>query len=119
MKIDKVTATIRYSKEIGGSWKSVEIGAEGTVDVREDWKEAQLQLYADLTQQLVSCWNNGKSQESPQAAQKANQKPSLNEPPSHFCEEHNVPFKSRNGPHGEFYSHQIKGSKDWCNESKK
>jgi hypothetical protein len=37
----------------------------------------------------------------------------------HFCQEHNQEFKKRNGPHGEFYTHQVKGSKDWCNEARR
>ena len=33
MKVEKVSANIRYSQDTGhGAWKVIEIGAEGTVD---------------------------------------------------------------------------------------
>jgi hypothetical protein len=38
---------------------------------------------------------------------------------THYCLEHGVPFKARTGPHGEFWSHQIKGTRQWCNEAKR
>ncbi|MCH8279359.1 MAG: hypothetical protein J4O03_08785 [Chloroflexi bacterium] len=38
MKVDRVSATIKYSQDTGhGAWKSVEIGAEASVDERERW----------------------------------------------------------------------------------
>ena len=37
----------------------------------------------------------------------------------HFCAEHNQEFKQRTGPHGEFYSHQVNGTREWCNEAKR
>ena len=36
MKVDRITAQIRYSQDTGhGVWKAVEIGAEATVDGKE------------------------------------------------------------------------------------
>ena len=41
MKVDRITAQIRYSQDTGhGAWKAVEIGAEATVDERERWSTA-------------------------------------------------------------------------------
>ena len=49
MKVDRITAQVRYSQDTGhGAWKAVEIGAEATVDERERWSESLAQLYADL-----------------------------------------------------------------------
>jgi hypothetical protein len=40
--------------------------------------------------------------------------------PAHFCSEHSQEFKKRTGQYGEFWSHQIKGTRNqWCNEAKK
>ena len=36
--------------------------------------------------------------------------------PAHFCSEHSQEFKKRTGQYGEFWSHQIKGAHQWCNE---
>ena len=60
MKVEKVSATIRYSQDTGkGAWKVIEIGAEGTVDTRENWQAAQAYLYAELGKQLKTLWHNG------------------------------------------------------------
>jgi len=49
MKVTTVTATIRYSQDTGhGAWKVIELGAEGSVDAREQWQAAQAFLYAEL-----------------------------------------------------------------------
>ncbi len=60
MKIEKVSATIRYSQDTGhGAWKVIEIGAEGSVDGRENWQSAQAFLYHELGQQMKNLWSNG------------------------------------------------------------
>ena len=41
MKVDGVTAIIKHSQGAIGPRKAVEIGAEGTVDGRENWLTAQ------------------------------------------------------------------------------
>ena len=39
MKVDKVTATIKYSQDTGkGAWKAVELGAEATIDANDAWQ---------------------------------------------------------------------------------
>jgi hypothetical protein len=40
-------------------------------------------------------------------------------PRQYLCEEHGIECKARNGQHGEFWSHQVKGTRQWCNESKR
>jgi len=42
-----------------GAWKAVEIGAEGSVDAKENWQVAQASLYVQLSQQLKILWSNG------------------------------------------------------------
>ncbi len=60
MKVEKVSATIRYSQDTGkGAWKVIEIGAEGSVDTRENWQAAQAYLYAELGKQMRQLWHNG------------------------------------------------------------
>ena len=126
MNVNKVTATVRYSQDSGkGAWKSLELGIEASIDEREDWQKAQATLYGQLAHQFKALWSqNGTAPDthqeghlidaqpsSPQASPDGSQQHS-----AHFCQEHGVPFKARTGPHGDFWSHQIKGTKEWCNE---
>lgn len=59
MKIEKVTATIRFSKPCKEGWKTVELGAEASVNRHEGWRKAQARLYGDLGEQLKAVWANG------------------------------------------------------------
>jgi hypothetical protein len=59
MKVDHVSANIRFSKDTGQGWKSIELGVEAGLDAEEDWYLAQQGLYAMLTVQLRELW--GKS----------------------------------------------------------
>ena len=53
MKVEKVSATIRYSQDTGkGAWKVIELGAEASVSDREHWKQSQSELYYQLAGQL-------------------------------------------------------------------
>jgi hypothetical protein len=52
MKVTNVSATIRYSAEARGAWRSIELGAEATIAPSEDWHTAQQDLYAQLGKQL-------------------------------------------------------------------
>ena len=62
MKVEKISATIRYSQDTGkGAWKVVELGAEATISDREHWKQAQSELYYQLGDQLRQLWHNGTS----------------------------------------------------------
>ena len=59
MEVNKISASIRFSKDIGGSWKSVELAAEASISDREFWKQAQSELYYQLGDQLRQLWHNG------------------------------------------------------------
>jgi len=60
MRIDRISANIRFSKDTGhGAWKTVELGAEATVEGAESWRDAQASLYQSLGQQLKALWGNG------------------------------------------------------------
>ena len=52
MQITKISASVRYSRDIGGAWKSVELSAEAALDHQEDWYQSQAELYTELGQQL-------------------------------------------------------------------
>ncbi len=56
MKVTKITAKVRYSRDIGGSCKSVELVSEATVDDGEKWQFAHAYLYSELSKQLKSLW---------------------------------------------------------------
>jgi hypothetical protein len=128
MKIDRISATVRYSQDTGkGAWKSLEISAEASINEKEDWREASTTLYGQLTKQFKVLWSANGS--TPQDSSEGSEKPvqpssSQSSPesdpqhPDHYCQEHEVEFKARNGQYGEFFSHQIKGTKQWCNEAK-
>jgi hypothetical protein len=64
MNVNKVTATVRYSQDSGkGAWKSLELGAEASINEKEDWMKAQVALYGQLAQQFKALWsaNNGRT----------------------------------------------------------
>jgi hypothetical protein len=112
MRVTEVSTVVRYSAEAKGAWRSIEVGATATLMASDETLESvQEELYRRLTKQLKILWTNGngraETQEQPQAEIP---------PKPHWCPEHNQEFKKRTGPHGEFYSHQVKGTKDWCNE---
>ena len=92
MKVDRVKATIRFSKESYGTWKSLEIGAEAIVGTGEDWRVCEKNLYAALADDFKELWNGNSHQ-------------------GHWCAEHGLWFVR----HGDFYSHEKPDGK-WCNE---
>jgi hypothetical protein len=64
MRVTKVNVAVRFSKEMrDGAWKSIELGAEATLDEGENREEATSALYTDLTADLRRLWNNGKPAE--------------------------------------------------------
>ncbi len=68
MKVEKISATIRYSQDTGkGAWKVIELGAEATISDREHWKQAQSELYYQLGDQLRTLWSNGSNNGSASA----------------------------------------------------
>ena len=127
MKIEKVSANIRYSQDTGkGAWKVVELGAEGSVDAREEWQAAQAFLYAELGKQMKTLWANGSSTgavvHGPDGAETATEppaEPELNQTPRlHWCTLHQVMFKRRQKSRTVWYSHKAPDG-SWCNEEAK
>lgn len=64
MNVNQIKAGIRYSKDTGNGWKCIELGAEASVDIEEDWATAQQGLYAMLAQQLRGLWGQQNGQNS-------------------------------------------------------
>jgi len=121
MKVEKVSATIRYSQDTGkGAWKVIEIGAEGSVDARETWQKAQAYLYHELGSQLRTLWanGNGNGHDRPEPAIEPPTEP---EPAQttreHWCTEHQAAFTQRKGKDGGgWYSHKAPDG-SWCREA--
>ena len=44
MELSKIAAHIRFSKDIGGSWKSLELAAEADVTIMDDWTVCQVRV---------------------------------------------------------------------------
>ena len=110
MQVEKVSANIRYSQDSGkGSWKVVELGAEASIGQRDNWKQAQSELYYQLGDQLRSLWSgNTKS-----AGDTNGKHPDR----AHWCEQHQQEFKQRSKNGVAWYSHRA--GKGWCNEEAK
>jgi hypothetical protein len=129
MNVNKVTATVRYSQDSGkGAWKSLELGAEASINEKEDWMKAQVALYGQLAQQFKALWaQNGTAaaRDAPDGHQvlvpASNTQSSPNGSPQtldHWCSEHNQEWKPKNGKYGTFFSHKVPDG-SWCNESNK
>ncbi len=52
MEVSKISAHIRYSKDIGSSWKSLELAAEAELTIMDDWTACRAELYSQLSRQL-------------------------------------------------------------------
>ena len=132
MKIDRVKATIRYSQDSGkGAWKSLEIGAEGTVDERELWQAALAQLYADLGREFKQLWSSGTRAEVGSGDAVAAAAPSEQEEPlpvpvtpennrngaaSHWCQQHQTEYRRFEKDGRSWYSHRLPDGAGWHNE---
>ncbi len=123
MEVNKVSATIRYSQDTGhGAWKVIEIGAEGSVDARENWQSAQAFLYHELGQQMKVLWSNGNGAAlNGSGGAEAAIEP-LPEPeqattiPEHWCATHGVPYTQKNSKDGSsWWSHKAPDG-SWCRE---
>ncbi len=124
MKVKKITATVRYSQDIGkGAWRVVELGAEASVSDREFWKQAQSEFYCQLGDQLRQLWHNGTGA----ALNGAGGAESHVEPPTepapvsgsatrleHWCDQHQTEWKRRTKNGVVWYSHRH--GKGWCSE---
>jgi hypothetical protein len=123
MEVTRISATLRHSKEIGGSWKSLEIGAEATVDPREDWMKATAYLYSQLAQQFRQLWSQNGATPHAQDSSEGHQMPvqpssALSDAgghPEHYCQAHQTEYVKRTGKNGAtFYSHRQEDG--WHNE---
>ena len=122
MIVTTVSATIRYSQDTGkGAWKVVELGAEGSVEAKEGWQQAQSNLYAELGKQMRQLWNNGTSTATNgQDRSESHVAPSAETEPHqtsrlHWCSDHQVLFKKRQKAGTVWYSHKAADG-SWCNE---
>ncbi len=111
MRVDRVNVIIRYSQGSGKrAWKSIEIGAEASVDPRESWTEAQERLYVQLGQRMKVLWanSNGKSanQELPE--------PETTPVKNHWCAQHQQEWKKFTKEGKVWYSHRTDDG--WCKE---
>jgi hypothetical protein len=111
MRVTTVTATLRYSAEAKGAWRSIEVGAEATLTTSDEtWEQAQTELYLRLGQQLKTLWANGIGKAG---TQKQPQPEAPAPKPDHWCEEHQTEFQ-RFGKDGKvWYSHKAPDGK-WC-----
>ena len=123
MEVNKIAAHIRFSKDIGGSWKSLELAAEAELTIMDDWTVCQTELYSQLSQQLCQLWNNGNGAalNGNGGAETAIEPPAKPAPVSgsetrleHWCEEHRAEFKRRQKAGVVWYSHRQ--GKGWCSE---
>ncbi len=119
MKVTKVSASARFSKAIDdGSYKTVELGAEATLEAKESWQEAQAKLYQQLTDQLKTLWESGVQR--PEEAQVngnghgAAPERQAEATEAHFCQEHGVPYRRYEKDGQVWYSHRTRYG--WCKE---
>jgi hypothetical protein len=110
VKVTIISANLRFSKDIGhGAWKVIEIGAEASIDPREDWQRAQTALYQQLGQQMTILWSNGNvkpAQETPTPEAPAPK-------PDHWCEAHQTEYQRFSKDGKVWYSHKAPDGK-WC-----
>ncbi len=122
MEVSKIAAHIRFSKDIGGSWKSLELAAEAEVTIMDDWTVCQAELYSQLSQQLRQLWH-GTALNSQNGAESPVEPPAEPAPVSgsetrseHWCEEHRAAFTQKNGKDGSsWWSHKAPDG-SWCRE---
>ena len=121
MKVEKISATVRYSQDTGkGAWKVIELGAEATISDREHWKQAQSELYYQLGDQLRQLWSGGSASalNSQNGAENPVDKPTASEPTptprEHWCYPHDLEWKRRTKNGTVWYSHRQ--GKGWCSE---
>ncbi len=128
MKVEKISANIRYSQDTGkGAWKVIELGAEATVSDREHWKQAQSELYYQLAGQLQTLWSNGSNNSNGAALNGAGGAETAIQPLSepapvsgsetqteHWCEEHQMAHTQKHGKdESTWYSHKAPDGSWW------
>jgi hypothetical protein len=125
MQVTKVSARIRYSKPIGdGSFKTIEISAEGAIGHNENWQEAQSNLYDNLAGQLRHIWTKKgqKADSGYNGVRTADSSllgpntPETSKRIAHRCIEHGVAFRRYEKNGHEWYSHKTNEG-TWCREN--
>jgi hypothetical protein len=114
MKVERVNAKVRYSREENGAWKSLELGAEASIGPEDDWQISQALLYVQLAEQLKSLWSaNGHkpTENGSHGTEKAVETPVR----EHWCPVHQVEFRRFEKDGRAWYSH--KQGDGWCRES--
>ena len=90
MEITQVSASIRMSRQIdGGTWATVELGAEASVTDPGSWTGDQAQLYNQLRDQLKLLWKEhaGEAQANGRAVNTATGEV-LDRPAGPLCPQH-------------------------------
>jgi len=118
MRATAISVSVRYSKPLADdSHKTVELGCEATLNNSEEtWQEAQTALYKQLGEQMRYVWSGISHCKANTQEQHSNGSDGPAAPRQHFCVQPNQDYKQRNRQYGEFWSHQIRGTKEWCNE---
>jgi hypothetical protein len=113
MKVDRVTATLRFSAEFKGAWQSVELGAEAAIAPDEEWGQEQEQLYHQLGERLKLIWASG---DKGQPAALSAPKTPVEAAPAreHWCREHNVAFQRYEKSGHVWWTHRSEDG--WCRE---
>jgi hypothetical protein len=115
MEVDRVKATLRYSAEARGAWRSLEIGAEATVAPDEDWHTAQASLYQQLGQQLRALWDNRRADEAPEKPAEASEEANLPTTQEHYCQQHQVEYRRYEKEGKVLWAHKAPDG-TWCRE---
>lgn len=102
MQVMTITASIKLSKQLPGQecWKTMELGAEATLEAGHDWKVCQSQLYLQLTQQLKTLWGEAKVATPPVTAPARRPAPAAPQPPpaaGPTCPDHGLARPSQRG----------------------
>jgi len=118
MRVTTVTAQVKYSQDTGhDAWKSIELGAEASVDGKETWTEAQASLYQQLGCQLKALWANGTGHKAQDGSENHGEAIATAEPtqtpPEHFCQVHDKHFKQYHRGESVWWSHKMADGK-WC-----
>jgi hypothetical protein len=60
MLVTQIEAHVRYSADTGrGTWKTLELAAQASIDSNEGWQDAISCLYDALVEQFRVKWQNG------------------------------------------------------------
>ena len=114
MKITTISASVRFSKAIQpGCYKTIELTAEAEVMPKEDWHEAQSQLYDQLSIQLKALWPARNGDTAP-SERRNGLEHSRDTTQAHYCSEHGTEYRRYEKEGRVWYSHQSGDS--WCKE---